>query len=64
MICVTKAALDSQQKLVIANRLVASPTAAIRYRELGQAPVSICARIFSHRSQTICAQPKFDTRPQ
>src|SRR5215471_16652040 len=34
----TQAALDSQQKLVIANRRGVSPTAAIRYREMGHGP--------------------------
>src|SRR5215831_19178293 len=48
MICVTKAALDSQQKLVIANRLVASPTAAIRYRELGHGSgLDLCAHLLT-----------------
>src|SRR5262249_50341025 len=35
MICVTKAALDSQHQLVIADRPGATPTAAIRNEEMG-----------------------------
>src|SRR5215472_3063263 len=39
MICVTKAALDSQQQLVIANSRRPGTTAALRYREMGHGSI-------------------------
>jgi len=64
VIGVTKAALDRQQQLVIANSRGPLQPRRSATEKWDMAPVSICARIFSQRSQIMAAQPKCDTRLQ